>query len=267
MRDSRGRRICGTTLSAYELYIGFYKNDNRNGWGLNIELGAVDKNSKSLEYGLYVNDILYMGKCYKCDSRSIRWFMKRNAKIDGTMYDVNLHRFYQCSFSKGKREGCLFIRNYRFHIDGMYHNNKLDGRFTIHCDDWKKHLYYGKGICTYGKIEFSNNMKFILQVENGSELITSVVHESREFSNPMDLISNVPQSFCCPISLQCMSHPVSSTSFRFFYDRKSLQKWFTTKQTEPLTNIKLGSKKLFVNFDLQNQIYKFLHDYFLSFSD
>lgn len=265
LHDSNGCRLFGLNLSRFDLHIGHFRANVKQGLGFTIELG--DGNSKTLEYGLFENGRLCTGKCYKRDDHSIRWFIRQNFKIDGVLCDLNSSRLYKCAFSQGKREGDLMIHNRRFEIHALYHENKLNGRFNVNCKNWTKHLFYNKGICTHGKIVFPNNMKFTLNVENGSEIISMIQYQAQSYSDPMDLIENVPHAYLCPISLQCMNHPVSSSSLRFFYDRRSLQNWLEKRQTEPMTNMKLSSKKVFFNFNLQDQIYVFLKDYFTSLSE
>jgi len=81
--DSKGCRRFGLNMSRFDLHIGYFHAGVKQGLGFTIELG--DGNSKKLEYGLFQNDRLCTGKCYKRDDHCIRWFARRKCKIDGVL--------------------------------------------------------------------------------------------------------------------------------------------------------------------------------------
>eukprot|EP00005_Dracoamoeba_jomungandri_P002437 CAMPEP_0174253550 /NCGR_PEP_ID=MMETSP0439-20130205/2918_1 /TAXON_ID=0 /ORGANISM="Stereomyxa ramosa, Strain Chinc5" /LENGTH=248 /DNA_ID=CAMNT_0015334633 /DNA_START=75 /DNA_END=821 /DNA_ORIENTATION=- len=57
----------------------------------------------------------------------------------------------------------------------------------------------------------------------------------------------------CPISLELMTDPVLAEDGHT-YDRASIEQWFTTHNTSPLTNLKLTSKVLIPNMLVRNLI-------------
>ncbi|KAJ8116748.1 hypothetical protein OPT61_g1881 [Boeremia exigua] len=61
---------------------------------------------------------------------------------------------------------------------------------------------------------------------------------------------NLPSELLCPISNEIMEDPVMTVD-NFTYERKNIERWFHTKNTSPLTNIKLASLDL--RFDAQTK--------------
>ena len=67
----------------------------------------------------------------------------------------------------------------------------------------------------------------------------------------------IPHCFICPISQDIMRDPVKTID-GFTYDRRSIERWFQTAQTSPLTGLPLGSTILEPNAALRQQIDEFV---------
>jgi hypothetical protein len=57
----------------------------------------------------------------------------------------------------------------------------------------------------------------------------------------------------CPLSLELMHDPVTTLAGNT-YEREEIARWFRTKQTDPLTGERLGSKRLVPNTLMRSQI-------------
>lgn len=64
---------------------------------------------------------------------------------------------------------------------------------------------------------------------------------------------NAPDSLCCPIAKTIMEDPVLAMDGHT-YDRRSIEQWFQTKVTSPLTGLTLPSKTLFANIAMRKVI-------------
>lgn len=267
IRNHRGHPIFGVTLSRDDLYIGYYQDHQRDGIGFQIRLNSLGESSRKIQYGYFENNLLCHGRFVSYSKNSISWCHKYNFHRHGQCCSVNLQKFSDYTYIHGERNGHFEIRNTHHSINGNFVNDRIDGLVLFENHHWRKKLYFVKGKCIHGKILFPTNMKFRLDIEDGSEVITDVHYKSAHFPNAIENLSKFPQEFKCPITLQCMSQPACSDSFRFFYDRKSLKAWFQRRKSEPMTNQKLKNRNIYTNFELQNKIYEFLQNYFLSLVD
>lgn len=71
----------------------------------------------------------------------------------------------------------------------------------------------------------------------------------------------IPPSFLCPISAELMTDPVMVVDSGMVYDRVSIEAWFVSHNTDPMTNQALNSKTLVGVLTLKNAIveYRQLH--------
>jgi hypothetical protein len=129
-------------------------------------------------------------------------------------------------------------------------------------------------------IEFKKDNNIACQIKNlnGRKLIRTIrrriitIRELKEkFENinqkPLDprrlekLLESpdleVPPEFCCPISQMIMKDPVKTIDNQT-YDREQIQRWFTIRDTSPLTGLPVISKMLEPNTLLKQQIEHFL---------
>lgn len=129
-------------------------------------------------------------------------------------------------------------------------------------------------------IEFKKDNNIACQIKNlnGRKLIRTIrrriitIRELKEkFENinqkPLDptrlatLLESsdleVPPEFCCPISQMIMKDPVKTIDNQT-YDREQIQRWFTIRDTSPLTGLPVISKMLEPNTLLKQQIEEFI---------
>ena len=66
-------------------------------------------------------------------------------------------------------------------------------------------------------------------------------------------MSDIKESFRCPISSEVMTDPVSTESGHT-YDRKSIERWLRSNNRDPMTNEVLTSKQLRPNHSLRSMI-------------
>jgi hypothetical protein len=82
------------------------------------------------------------------------------------------------------------------------------------------------------------------------------VDKSIDYDCIVDLL-DIPNEYYCCISQCIMQDPVSTVD-GFNYDRKNIERWFQVSSKSPLTGLELSSKKLTPNFQLKDQIEKYL---------
>ena len=70
-------------------------------------------------------------------------------------------------------------------------------------------------------------------------------------------VDNIPNEFYCAISQEVMIDPVKTVD-NHTYDRPSIEKWFTYRNTSPLTGLPLSSLALVPNKELYSQIQEFI---------
>jgi hypothetical protein len=68
----------------------------------------------------------------------------------------------------------------------------------------------------------------------------------------------IPHEYFCCISQEVMIDPVK-TNDNHTYDRSSIERWFQTRHTSPLTGLVLDDITLTPNTDLKNQIQHYIH--------
>ena len=71
------------------------------------------------------------------------------------------------------------------------------------------------------------------------------------------LVTSVPRSFLCPISMELMTQPVVSPS-GITYDRQSLANWIEAHHTDPATQAPLKIDHLYPNLVLRDMIQEWL---------
>lgn len=121
-------------------------------------------------------------------------------------------------------------------------------------EEYEKQLQYIR----YGKIPFSNLKSYMKSTINNRD---SFFHESsssdESSSSEEDERASIPQEFLCPISHEIMRDPVT-TAAGHSYDRKYIEDWLKTNDTDPLTNTILIYKKLTPNWTLKKLIDGFM---------
>lgn len=65
--------------------------------------------------------------------------------------------------------------------------------------------------------------------------------------------SAVPSEFRCPVTLEVMEYPYS-TSEGYTYEYGALVEWFKNNKTDPISNVPVRSKNIYPNYNLRSQI-------------
>ena len=264
-----GDKVFGLEKSYRHIFIG---NFNSNGLlpglmlshsGIHVIGNSLPKFYKNaIMWGLFdATQKLIHGKFYSFESNVVRSMSVRKGCLHGLYTMVRPTRIFRCWYINGEREGG-FIDYGRSTITGTFHKGNIRGVMKIRNNKWNKTLLYTRKGCVKGSIKFSQNKKFILRFENGVEKIDAVVVNNKYFKNAMEDIQNVPFKYRCPISLMCMTNPVTSCLKRQHYDHICLKKWFEKHRTEPVTNENLKSRNIIFNYELREEIYNFICSYF-----
>ncbi len=72
--------------------------------------------------------------------------------------------------------------------------------------------------------------------------------------------TTIPDEFICPISQQIMLDPVVIADGHVF-ERTSIEKWFKSKTTSPITNLKLNHTEVTPIIFLKTKITEFLEQH------
>ena len=67
----------------------------------------------------------------------------------------------------------------------------------------------------------------------------------------------IPESFKCALSQDIMRDPVC-TADGFTYEREAISEWLCTRDTSPLTGVRLESKKMIPNIILRRIIRRYV---------
>ena len=266
---SRGRKVFGIWRNYSRTFIGYY-NENSLSPGLMLRCSGLHTGNNSIRtfhnisimWGFFdQSHKLIHGRFYSIEEQAVRVIPMRDGRRHGLFTLVKPTRLYRCWYVKGIREGG-FVDYGRSTIYGNYRKGRLRGNMTVHNNAWKKTLTYTRKGCVKGKIYFPENRKILLHLVDGVEKIDSVVVNNKFYKNPIDIIENVPLAYRCPISLMCMTNPVTSSLKRHHYDHGCLKKWFVKRKREPLTNERLKSRKIIFDYELRDEIYCFIFSYF-----
>ena len=100
----------------------------------------------------------------------------------------------------------------------------------------KKHQF---NICKLNAIKKANIQQFLSRNENYIDvrLRNNISISSIPIQNE---ITDANPIFLCPISMEIMKDPVLAGDGHT-YDKASIQKWFETKSTSPITNLKIDT--------------------------
>ena len=69
--------------------------------------------------------------------------------------------------------------------------------------------------------------------------------------------AKVPDDYMCPITAEIMTDPVSTLD-GFTYEREAISEWLCTRDTSPLTGVRLESKKMIPNIILRRIIRRYV---------
>ena len=100
----------------------------------------------------------------------------------------------------------------------------------------KKHKF---NICKLNAIKKANIQQFLSRNKN----YIDVSSRNNISISPITIhndIKDINSSFLCPISMEIMKEPVVAGD-GYTYDKTSIQKWFKTKDTSPITNLKIDT--------------------------
>ena len=102
--------------------------------------------------------------------------------------------------------------------------------------DTNKHQF---NVCKLNAIRKVNIQRFLSR----NECYIDVSHRNNISITPISIqneISHVNPNFLCPISMEIMKEPVLAADGHT-YDKPSIQKWFETKNTSPITNLNIDT--------------------------
>lgn len=152
-------------------------------------------------------------------------------------------------------------------------NLQIEAAFSASADEVELSL---TAIARNVKIRFTRDQSFAVQkdvVRNKERAVRRVVKTVQEVKSmldrlqtpPLDLselvaslpADTIPHHFFCPISQDIMQDPVKTVDGHV-YDRPSIERWFQTAHTSPLTGLTLPSIALETHATLRAQIESFV---------
>lgn len=66
---------------------------------------------------------------------------------------------------------------------------------------------------------------------------------------------DVPEVFCCPITMELFNDPVILLENGHTYERSAIREWFTTHNTNPITNKTINNKAYKTNWSLKHIVH------------
>jgi len=150
-------------------------------------------------------------------------------------------------------------------IETAFKNNELYTEITLDTDNSTRTIAFNQTSCYAYQRDFTNNnvrcvQRVIISIRKLKELIDLINNlpiDSSILSRVVNNSEEIPHEFYCCISQNIMSDPVKTIDGHT-YDRSSIERWFQTRPTSPLTGLLLESTELTPNVQLQQQIKEYI---------
>ena len=129
-----------------------------------------------------------------------------------------------------------YIQNNRYEMTCFLCNKKCNKKFKEQHIHSKKHQF---NICKLNALRNANIQQFL---SRNVDYIDARARNNISVS-PININNEgleVNPHFLCPISMEIMKEPVLAADGHT-YDKSSIQKWFETKKTSPITNLKIDT--------------------------
>eukprot|EP01023_Acetabularia_acetabulum_P000981 TRINITY_DN10364_c0_g3_i1.p1 TRINITY_DN10364_c0_g3~~TRINITY_DN10364_c0_g3_i1.p1 ORF type:complete len:553 (-),score=38.06 TRINITY_DN10364_c0_g3_i1:484-2022(-) len=93
---------------------------------------------------------------------------------------------------------------------------------------------------------------------NSEESQQYVLHPSASFTHSTYPDIEIPHRLLCPITEDLMSDPVVLVETGQVYERSAIQKWLSSKHTDPITNTRLRTKQMVAIYVIRSECEEFI---------
>tara|TARA_B110000008_G_scaffold275273_1_gene312409 strand:+ start:456 stop:1523 length:1068 start_codon:yes stop_codon:yes gene_type:complete len=148
-------------------------------------------------------------------------------------------------------------------IESSYNANYNNIEITLPTDNSKRLIKFNNNNCYANQVDTIHNKyrfvrRVIITISKLKEKLANMNNQPLDPSILSTLVDSdeIPREYFCCISQDIMKDPVKTTD-NHTYDRSSIEQWFRTRYTSPLTGLELNDITLTPNIELRNQIQEY----------
>ena len=157
-----------------------------------------------------------------------------------------------------------YLQNQNKIIETAYSEDKLYTDILLSTDNSNRRIKFNKNNCYARQLDVINNKircvrRVIITISKLKQKLEAMNNKPLNPTILSTLIQNneIPHEYFCSISQEVMVDPLK-TRDNHTYDRSSIERWFLTRYTSPLTGLVLHDITLTPHIELKNQIQEYI---------
>jgi hypothetical protein len=262
-----------------DLYIGYFKNGKKNGYGImNCKEGykLISKTRWRFMYsgiyiGIFKNNIFETGKVmeFNRQKKEKNVYFMTNSKINGEYKIFHQNYSFLFSYIDGELIG-KYNYNGHYSVESTLYNGEFHGNTTITTKKGSRHfLYYENGIVQGKSIYFLPTSTFFILKwrDNICQKILCIRNQTNKLYYPDIILENlnidIPIEFLCPIGYTLMIQPYTN-EYKQTYEFNNVKTWMEKGKCsseyfrDPMTNKVCHISSFKPNLNYQLKILKFI---------
>ena len=157
-----------------------------------------------------------------------------------------------------------YLQNQNQIIETAYTEYEQYVDITLSTDNSTRRIKFNENNCFAKQLDIINNKsrcvrRVVITIAMLKEKLESMNKQPIDPALLSTLVETdeIPHEYFCCISQEVMNDPVKTTD-NHTYDRSSIERWFQTRHTSPLTGLVLNDITLTPNTELKNQIQEYI---------
>lgn len=149
-------------------------------------------------------------------------------------------------------------------IETAYDEYEQDVDITLVTDNSTRQIKFNENNCFGTQLDIINHKsrcvrRAVITIAKLKEKLKAMNNQPLDPAILSTLVKTdeIPKEYFCCISQEVMIDPVKTTD-NHIYDRESIERWFKTRHTSPLTGLVLDNITLTPHNELRNQIQKYI---------
>ena len=149
-------------------------------------------------------------------------------------------------------------------IETAYSKSKKHVDITLSTDNSSRRIKFNENNCFAKQLDINNNKsrcvrRVVITIAKLKEKLEAINNQPLDptILSTLVEIDEIPNEYFCCISQEVMIDPVKTTD-NHTYDRLSIERWFQTRHTSPLTGLVLNDITLTPHKELRNQIQEYI---------